>query len=474
MRPRFPLSVCATILTLLAATAHGQEGRGTRQPESFLNQQRLIEEELEAARRAQLPPSQRVSFEFGGWYSPYFFLFDDGINSSRTLRRHDLRLWARTVLEDGAHEFYLRIRGSFVDFNTGDSYNGNDDDWEGPNLERGYYQFDLSRALVATGHRPPAANLTLKLGRDLATLGTGLVLATPLDQVAAQIDYADFRLTGLAGRTVGSTQDFDLLRPIDRSRRAFFGAELRYRRFERHEPFVYVLWQDDRNIERRANPFQQYNYDSFYLGLGSTGELVRNLFYAAEWAYETGSSYSDGSFLQSNEIHAWALDTQLEYLFPGPHKTRASVEYLFGSGDSDRRFSPTSTIGGNRGDFSDTSFIGFGFRDTGLAFAPRYSNLHMWRAGASFYPWPDDLRLRELQLGADCYLFHKHHRDGAASDPTADVQSGYLGWELDWYANWRVTSDLVWTTRFGVYFPGSAFDDQTTRTFLLMGFSWSF
>ena len=45
------------------------------------------------------------------------------------------------------------------------------------------------------------------------------------------------------------------------------------------------------------------------------------------------------------------------------------------------------------------------------------------------------------------------------SDPTADEQSGYLGWEVDVFTNWRVTSDLAVTVRYGAFFPGDAFSD---------------
>jgi hypothetical protein len=98
----------------------------------------------------------------------------------------------------------------------------------------------------------------------------------------------------------------------------------------------------------------------------------------------------------------------------------------------------------------------------------------MVRAGASIFPWPTSQRLRHLELGTDFYLYHKHHRSGAVSDPTANVQSGYLGWEMDYYANWQVSNDLFWTARLGVFFPGQAFSDRTTRTFLLLGMTWSF
>ena len=81
---------------------------------------------------------------------------------------------------------------------------------------------------------------------------------------------------------------------------------------------------------------------------------------------------------------------------------------------------------------------------------------------------------RQAALGSDLYLYWKHHRAAAVSDYTATEGSGYLGWEIDVYANWEITNDLFWTTRYGVFLPGSAFEDQTTRTFLLVGVTWSF
>jgi hypothetical protein len=250
--------------------------------------------------------------------------------------------------------------------------------------------------------------------------------------------------------------------------------QLAYRGFERHEPFVYALWQRDRNREARFQPLQAFDYDSFYFGLGSTGEFLKGLRYTTEWVYQSGHSFGHARFLHDNDIEAWAVHAELEYLFPGRRKARTSIEYLFGSGDAGRLASPTNTIGGNRGDSTDTGFIGFGYRDTGLSFAPRYSNLHLWRAGASYYPWPTHETLSGLQLGADWYLYHKHHRAAAVSDPTANVGSGYLGWEMDYYVNWRIAADVAWTARGGIFFPGRAFSDRTTRTFVLVGVTWSF
>ena len=235
-----------------------------------------------------------------------------------------------------------------------------------------------------------------------------------------------------------------------------------------------MLWQEDHNHDTWPDPLQGYDYDSFYVGVGSEGELIDNLRYSTEWVHETGRSYGHRRFIKRDVIRAWAFDVQLEYLFDTRGRPRASVQYMFASGDPGRLDSPTDTVGGNRTDFENTGFMGFGWRDTGLSLAPTLSNVHVWRGGASFFPFEGHRYLDRLEVGSDTYLFWKNRRAGAISDPTATIQSGYLGWEMDFYANWEITSDLYWTTRYGIFFPGKAFDDQTTRTFLLVGLTWSF
>jgi len=295
-----------------------------------------------------------------------------------------------------------------------------------------------------------------------------------LDQANVQLTAAGFEWTALVAQTVGSQLDIDRSRPLDRSRRAFFGGQVRYLGWEQHRPFAYALWQSDHNRETFPTPLQQFDYDSYYLGIGSEGELIDRLRYGAEFVYEGGKSYGNRRAFRRDDIHAWAFDAQLEYLFDHPTQPKASFEYLFASGDDDRYASPTNAIGGNRFDRTDRSFNAFGYRDTGLAFAPVISNLHMWRAGASFYPFAGDRRLDRLELGTNWFLYWKNHHEGAVSDPTANRRSGYLGWEMDYYANWQITNDLSWTVRGGLFFPGDSFADESTRPFVLTGINWSF
>jgi hypothetical protein len=466
---RAGLSAAAVLVLCVASSVQAQQPT-----DAFLNQQRALEEEVREALNRELPADQKLDLDWGGWYSFHLFLFDDGIDSSRTFRRHDLRVWSSASIDQGAHQFYIRGKLLYEDFNTGDSYNGDDNDWVGPNLDRGFYQFDLRRAAKAYTGRPTDWNFNLKIGRDLVTFGTGYALSLPMDHVLARLELAKFEITGLAGTSIRSTDDIDRTRPNSGdSERNFWGAQIKYTGMEKHEPFVYAFWNEDQHRGGWFDPFTEYDYDSWYIGTGSTGEVVPDLRYGTEWVFEGGHSYGDAWPPRRHNIEAWAFDATLEYM---PHwrlKPRFLGEYMFASGDPDRRGSPTDTRGGNnRG--QDSSFVGFGYRDTGLSFGPRLSNVHIWRAGAACRPFDTVEALDKFEVGTDWFLYAKNRSSGAVSDFTADERSGYLGWEMDYFINWRVTSDLSWTARLGTFFPGSAFSDQTTRTFFLVGATYSF
>jgi len=470
------IEIIAMIVAIGFADAVAQaQQRRARDPDAFIQQQRSIEREIQDNLDKKAPLTRKLDLDWGGWIGAYLFLWDDGINSSRTYRQTDLRVWGRLGLEGGAHQIYARGILSYKDFNSGDSYNGNDNDWEGMNLERGYYEFDLRNLIRYHEQREADYNVNFKIGRDLVEWGTGYTLSLMLDHVAITGEWHDVSVTGLFANTPGSLNDFDQTRAgwndMDRN---FLGVQVKYHGLKKHEPFFYALWQNDQNSSRYIfRPRQRFDYDSFYLGLGSRGELARNLLYSTEWVYEQGDSHSSNRTGRTDDIAAWAFDAQLRYTPQVKMRPSVLFEYMFASGDGDRIGSPTNTIGGNtRG--NDKSFIGFGFRDTGLSFAPLLTNVHIWRAGGSFYPFEDVQALERMELGTDWFLYHKHHRDGAVSDITANVQSGYLGWEMDYFVNWKLASDVAWTVRYGLFFPGSAFSDQTTRTFLLTGVSWNF
>ena len=171
-----------------------------------------------------------------------------------------------------------------------------------------------------------------------------------------------------------------------------------------------------------------------------------------------------------------AVDAQLEYQPDWPGQPRFVCEYIFASGDSDRRLSSSSTVGGNRAGTRDNAFNAFGFRDTGLAFAPQMSNLHIYVIGASVLPLEHMELFRKMEVGSKVFFYQKARREGAISDTTATNSDGWVGWEWDVFVNWRVTSDLAWTVRYGLFSPGSAYDDgdDSSRDFLYTGVTLSF
>jgi hypothetical protein len=461
------------VLMVAVNPAAGQPRPGPS--DAFLMQQRALEEDVRAALDKELPADQKIDFDWGGWYSFYLFTYDDGIKSSRTLRQYDLRLWGSASIDQGAHEFYSRMKLLFYDFNHGDGYYCDEDDTVGPNLDRAYYQFDLRQAARAYWHEDIKGDFKVKVGRDLVQFGTGYALSLPMDHVLLTAEVPNVRATALMGTSIRSLPDIDRTQPsYGQMDRNFWGGQIELTTFQKHVPFVYAFWNQDWKSEHPWVPLQNFDYDSWYIGAGSRGELpIRNLMYSTEWVWEGGRSYGDRQFLHRDDINAWAFDMMLDYLSQRPMKPRVSAEYMFASGDGNRYGSPTDAIGGNtRG--PDTSFSGFGYRNTGLCFAPWLSNVHIWRLGGSIKPLEKIERLRNLEVGTDWFLYAKNQRNGAVSDPTADQHSTYLGWEMDYFINWRITSDLAWTTRFGTFFPGDSFSDETTRTFFLTGVTYSF
>src|SRR5260221_8714182 len=138
---------------------------------------------------------------------------------------------------------------------------------------------------------------------------------------------------------------------------------------------------DKRFVDGRLVRFQ---YDSFYLGTGSSGALTDRLAYGLEAVFEGGRTLSSNfaedqgatvSVPQTrNDIRAWAANVRLDYVLPGPRRPRFAAEGIFASGDPDR-VTTSGTVGGNRRGPDDHAFNSLGVLNTGLAFAPEVSNL---------------------------------------------------------------------------------------------------
>jgi hypothetical protein len=283
----------------------------------------------------------------------------------------------------------------------------------------------------------------------------------------------NWEVLGLLGKTVTHTPNIDASPPVsDHMDRCFYAVQAKYKGFDHHEPYLYHLWQKDNT--RPWGGGGTYTYDSNYLGLGSRGSLLlQNLRYGVETVFEYGRSTAD-DLASRQRVHAMGLDALLEYLFDAPTHPKVMAEYLFGSGDPDRALSSTATEGGNQPGTRDTAFNAFGFRDTGLSFAPRVSNLHVWQAGASLFPLEEIKLFRKMEVGSKVFFYAKDIGRGAISDVLGTNESRWVGWEWDAFVNWRITSDLSWTIRYGAFQAGDALTDRQCRQFLYTGVVYSF
>jgi hypothetical protein len=466
--------LAASLAAVLLAGAVPAGAQSDQPSESLIQQIRLIDERSRQDRLSAAPVQSLLDFQYGGTLDYYLFHFNDGVQSERLLQRPGLTVWTRLRADDGAHELFARMRLTYQYFNPGDEYS-RQQDWVGPNFDRVWYAVDVGRALHLTGPDTRAA-LKIRVGRQDVTFGTGYALDLPMDAVLFEARLDDLRVQGLFGRSIGSYPNIDRSAPVDsHSARRFFGVQLLYDGIDGQYPFAYALWNDDFTDERPKDRLQNYSYDTQYFGFGSRGRFfLDRLSYHTEMVIESGRSYGDGNFARRDIVRAFGMDFGLEYRFAAPMRPRLAFDYMFASGDGDRIGSPTNAAGGNRSDREDSSFSAFGYRDTGIAAGYALSNVHIFKFGGSLAPLEKIELFRDFEVGSNWFVYAKNQHRGAVSDVTAGEFEGFLGWEMDYFINWRLASDLAWTIRWGAFFPGNAYGDQHWRNFWFTGLTWSF
>jgi hypothetical protein len=434
---------------------------------------RIYDEQLRVKLDQIDPESREKDFDVGGWLNAAIFSYDDApARAERNMRQYEIRAWASMNLQ-GVHRAYVRGVGRLNDW-SGDT----SDDTE-TSVERAWYQFDLGKLLEQkSGQRPPIG-VRATFGRDYQSIGTSLVLSTTLDMGKLEVTVGDWELMGFIGHTLRDSYNIDESPAVaNRQERWISGVQVSYLGFSQHRPFAYWMHNNDNTDPSSITPGQAYNYDSDYFGGGSTGTLcVSNLRYQVEGVAELGQTFSSGVTSGRDRIQAYAIDVLIEYLFVDcPTKPRIGFEYLYASGDSDRDTSPISSLGGNRAGTSDGGFGGFGFRDLGVALNPELSNIHVYALNGSLFPLEHIEMFERLEFGTKLFFYSRAHGSGPINDSTTTTGSNYLGFEMDFFCNWRLTSDLAWTTRYGAFYPGSAYNggDTSTRQYLYSGLVFSF
>jgi hypothetical protein len=432
-----------------------------------------------------VPADRRAEVDYGAFLTASYFSADDSSGGNTALRQYNLQPYVRLNF-DNAHEFYVRGRLQYRDYNPGDE-SATDDDGLLGYVDEAYYRYDLAANTAANSGRVLDYNLRLTAGRQLVEWGDGLVLSQYMD--AGHLEFTSGALTAtlLGGVTTYGTTDFDPTRPhYDKSTyRGYYGAMVAAQ-VQQHRPYAYVLVQRDYNKDRElgtGSVTSSFDYNSYYIGLGSTGALSDRVLYGVEAVYEGGKGLSDsvafdtttGTVLpQTHEpIQAWAADMHVDYVPLSPYKLRVYGGLTLASGDPDRGLSDT-TVSGNRPGTHDRGFNALGLPANGFAFNPAVSNLIMLRAGVSGYPVQGTGMASRIQVGGEVYAFGKMLTRGPIDESTSHDR--YLGFEPDVYVNWRVLEDVTFQGRYGVFVPGQAIDDTNDglRQFLYLSVTYSF
>lgn len=435
-----------------------------------------------------IPPDQRMLFDYGGYFSPQYYSIDDSNDSNHGLREYDLVGYLRLDFDE-ANQIFLLGRLQYNDFNAGESFDGFGSrllDLDSP-YDRAFYKFDFRQYESAYYGKQIPGDIAFEGGRDLVYWANGLTMAEVVDGVMPSVSYGPVSITGVAGVTPTRTIDFEPDRPAFDydTRRGFFGAMMSVAIGQQH-PFIYGLIQRDYNQDNLSvvGPIvTRYSYNSTYIGIGSTGEISDHLRYGIEAVMEGGNDLSTSSQVEGftlvpipqtrDSIVAYAGDFKIDYVPQDVHNARVTIEGIVASGDTDRGLTNT-TFNGNAPNTTDRAFNSFGLLSTGLAFGAAVSNLMILRVGPSTFPLSETETFRRLQIGTDLYIFGKENSRAPIDQPTNPGEQ-YLGWEPDLYLNWEITSDITFTARYGVFFPNpAAFTQSGARQFLYTGATFAF
>lgn len=456
--------------------------------ERFERQLDQIRSQTREQANMDVPVDQRLLIEYGGSLTLSYAAIDDTDFNTHLYNQYQLVGFARLNL-DGAHNFFARVSSTYRDFHGGsDSFDSHGDDWEQFKLDRAVYRFDLSRFMSAYKGQAVDTNVIFEGGRQYVHWFNGMVFSGELDGILLTVTHDKLTLKGLAGTSTRRTIDIDSARPNydTDTHRDYFAGALTYQIDEHHTPYIYGLVQQDHNdtgtyFDSFTLSTTAFDYESWYIGVGSQGSLNDQTLYNIGFVYEGGKSLSSAFDNTSpttltpqtrEDIAAWAFMANLAYQFKGDNFTRVDGEIILASGDGDR-LSGSSAYGGTQSGTKDTAYLAFGSMDTGLAFAPEVTNLMMLRMGVSTFPLINHQTFKRLQVGTNIYLYGKLDKS-APIEETSENHS-YLGTEADFFANWQITNDLSMAVRYAIFFAGDGLtNNDDPRNFFYTSFTLAF
>ncbi len=442
-------------------------------PEQVFQRSFFFEEQVRERLEEDVPAEQEALVQWGGAYFPQYTFFNDFEQKGAHVTVQDLRLWTQIQIDE-AHRIYARMLLRYTDWAAGDARGFRQHDLEGPNLEVGYYELDVSGAARKLGASPWPGRVLVRGGRQFYQPGRAIALAEYLDTGALEVITKDLRIHAFGGRWIESKDNIDRSIPgFTRSRRNFYGLEAAARSIPNHQPYVFVVWQRDWSEEKPEDPLQDYEYTSQYYGAGCRGELAPRTQYAFEGIFEAGRSSADGVADGTERIHAYAFNAEVEHFADLPMEPQTSLEYGLASGDSDR-IRATTAAQGNQPGTRDEAFQAFGFVNSGLSLGARFTNLQFVRLGGRITPYEDRTAAGRLDLGFNAFYVWKHRREGPISDTLAVDDSREIGHEVDVFAEWQVLSDVAVSLHYGRFWPGGSYEDDKPRDFFFGALTVSF
>jgi hypothetical protein len=463
--------ILAGAAAFLGGAASGAQPLRPPQPEDVFQRSLFYEKDVRERLEAAVPTEQKLLVEWGGFYIPSYTYFTDLGGNNGNVTFQDLRLWTQ-IRVDEVHRVFARMRLDYVDFAPGDAQGLRPHDLAGPNLEIGYYELNASRAAEKYGGQKWPFSLFIRGGRQYIEVGRGIALGKVLDAGSFDFEMKDWAFMGFAGQSPRGQDDVERIGPhYSTYRRAFYGGQVRYRGIDQHEPYAFFVIQ--KPITDEDLPVQEFDYESGYYGVGSRGNVTKNLQYALESLWECGRGAANGQIAGREKVRGYAFDAQLDYYCQRPMKPVLTGEYGYASGDGDRG-TAVSALGGNRLGTVDTQFQGFGYVNSGLALGARFANLQFVRLAGKMTPYEKKTGAGRIDVGLDYYFLFKTDRQGPMSDFRANRASAEIGNEVDLFLEWRIFSDLSWTLRYGRFFPGAAYTDRDPRDFLFTGLNFSF
>lgn len=290
--------ILAIILVISSVAAFAQSS--ARDEDRF-----FYNDKADADMRSAAPSDSFSSkgIQYGVIFSPVYIYQDndDGKLGSYVM---NAKVWGKTFLWSNSF-FYIRGKESYMGTTVKDGmYEGVESD----NV------IDLDLAYLSANFADNA--FSFSAGRKFYNIGTGLVLNGRGDggEVAW---YGSFLSIDLLGMYTGLLQkdsnpyglsDRDL---ADGAKRAFGGGTVTLS-FLNQKLYILGLAQVDRGKEDST---AKTRYNSQYYGGGLAGVVLQNASYFAEYVYETGKSYLQGTD-ETSSIAAYAVNSGINYYFP--------------------------------------------------------------------------------------------------------------------------------------------------------------